>query len=379
MSLDPFAPSPAPLTPEGYQRLGGAHSSRLQGWLAALASRNTVRANIACIGNSVTEGNGASVFSRTWVQQLGPMLNARFPTPGLAAHGRGYLNPAPFDPFPWNPDAYVTNAPALTSSFGFGPALLSFDISTGPNVVTYALNGTAADIMYLTAPGGGVFSWAVDGGAATDVDTNTTFADGVLTGAELGAAGAHTLVLRHVSGGGTFIDGVIESDGDTNSGIMVHGCGFGSTTSAEWLAAAGNVTQPQALAALSPGLIIIELGLNDRASGITPAQTGANLTALIAQQRAAYATPPPFLLLAAYNAALDGPTTPAQWQQYVNAMYQVAGSDLLGQVDVLDLTLRMPSTGAANTWSLYYSDQIHPDDNGHQMIADALCDFLSPA
>jgi phospholipase/lecithinase/hemolysin len=58
-------------------------------------------------------------------------------------------------------------------------------------------------------------------------------------------------------------------------------------------------------------------------------------------------------------------------------MYGIAAAD--SQVDILDLTIRMPGTGAAETWGLYAGDGIHPVDSGHQMIADYLAAFLSPA
>ena len=134
---------------------------------------------------------------------------------------------------------------------------------------------------------------------------------------------------------------------------------------------------PLAIQALDPGIIVVELGVNDNDNGITAAQTQANMETLLAAYRAPFANPPPFLLLADYNAYGYSGTSDATWQQYVSALYAVAAGD--SQVDILDLSLRMPSTGAANTWGLYYSDNLHPASNGHAMIADALCSFLSPA
>lgn len=386
MGFLPFAPSGA-ATPGFYQQLGGAHSARLQGWFASLAGRQTQRADIALIGDSVTAGQGATTFPGTYAQLLPAQLRGRFPTPGLTAGGRGFLPPViP----PTNPTTFAPPYVALTGATvaqmaagalaGFGPNLVTYDLSIQAGVtLTYSLVGDSADILWASNPGNGIFSWKVDAGAATQVPTSAAFNVANVTHVALGSAGAHTLTIAFVSGSHTYVTGVVEYNTDFSSGIQVHDLGYSGSTSAFWTPT-GAPGQAAALVPLSPGLIVIELGLNDLAAAITPAACAANITALIAGCRAALTPPaPPFLLLAAYNAASDGPETPAQWSQYVSAMTQVAAADSRGQVDILDLTLRMPSTGAATTWGLYAGDGIHPVNAGHQMIADALTDFLSPA
>ena len=304
------------------------------------------------------------------------MLRARFPTAGLATGGgRGFLQPK----FPlvggWSaPYITITGSPPLVG--GYGPALNTYDVKS-PAVMTWTLSGDYADIMWLASTGDGSFSYAVDGGSTVTVATGGSNADGQLTRVALGASGPHALVVQGTSATDTYVSGVIEYDGDTSSGIQVHGCALAGSKTTDWTAAGGMHSQPQAAAALSPGLIIIELGLNDAADQPTIPVFTADLQATIAQQRAAYATPPPVLLLATYSAFNDGNVSPATWQTFVAAMYAIAAAD--SEIDVLDLSLRMPNTIASNTWGLYASDGIHPSDNGHAMIADALCSFLSPA
>jgi lysophospholipase L1-like esterase len=363
-----------------WQQSAGGHSYKLQGWFAALAARNVARANVAIIGDSISAGLGASTFARTYPQQLAVMLNARFPTPGLTAHGRGFLAPAPLGVTPWAASSYVTVSPAgLAGIGGYGPGMLTCNIVTGPYTLAYALTGDSADIMWVGSPGFGTGEWKVDAGGFTTFSTSTGgFSDGNITHVSLGAAGAHTLTIATSSaGGGIFIDGVVEYDTDYASGIQVHTGGLSGSKSGDWLTTGSNISQAFATAALQPGLLVIELGVNDAAAAITPAKFASNLTSLIALQRTAYTTAPPVLLLMVYNAYYDGSVTAAAWATYVQAAYGVAAAD--AAVDVLDLTLRMPPTNAANTWSLYYSDGVHPGDRGHQMIADALCEFLSPA
>jgi lysophospholipase L1-like esterase len=381
--LQPFAPSSAPLTAAGFQQLGGAHWSKLQGWFAALGSRQTAKANIVVMGDSITAGQGATTFAGCYQQLLAGQLRTRFPTPGLSGGGRGFLPPIipPSNPttFTYTTIASPANQAGLIagSLFGFGPNLETWDISTsGGNTLTYHLVGDSADILWAGNPGNGTFGWAVDAGGVTSVSTNVALSFNS-THISLGAPGAHTLTITNVSGTPTFITGVIENNGDAATGIQVHNCGFSGATSAFWTAAGGAAQLGPALVPLSPGLIVIELGVNDPANSISATTTQANLKSVIASIRASLSPAPPVLLLAAYNAASDGPTTAAQWQAYVNGMIAVAAGD--PAVDVLDLSIRMPGTAAANTWSLYNVDGIHPNNRGHQVIADVLTEFLSPA
>lgn len=369
-----------------YQSLGGAHSTKLLPWFAKLAGRQTARANVVILGDSITAGQGASTFANTYVQILASMLNTRFPTPGLSSHGRGFLPPIipPSNPSTINSSygsiVTVANSTNLTagSLFGYGPNLETWDIThTATNTLTYSLVGDSADILWAGNPSNGTFEWKVDAGSFTTVSTNVAFGTAYVTHVSLGSAGAHTLTITNASGSPTYITGVVEYNGDYASGIQVHNCGFSGSTTGYWTSAGGDVSGSAALAALSPSLIIIELCANDNGNGITATTSTTNLNSLISSIRSALSPAPPILLLGLYNAASDGPTTPTQWAAYINAMYGIAAGD--SAIDILDLTLRMPSTGAASTYSLYNVDGIHPNNAGHQMIADVLCQYLSPA
>lgn len=380
----PFASTPPAVA---YQQGAAGHSQKLQGWFAALAGRQTQRANIALIGDSITGGQGATSFPATWAQLLPVQLRGRFPTPGLTTGGRGFLPPLipPTNPTTFTPPyVTVTGATAAQmasgSLYGFGPNLVSWDLSIQSGVtLTYSLTGDNADIIWIGASGNGTFSWKVDAGTATNVSTNVTFTGNQsVTSVSLGAAGAHTLTITFVSGSHTYVTGVVEYNTDKAAGIQVHDLGFSGATSFLWTPASGATSQAAGMIPLAPGLIMIELGVNDTASGITPAAWAGNVSAVIGAARAALTPPvPPVLLLMTYNAQADGPTSLTLWQKFVSAAYQLAAADTA--IDVLDLSnFRMPPTNAAVTWGLYAGDQIHPSNAGHQAIADALVSFLSP-
>lgn len=356
------------------QQIGGNHSSKLQGWFAALANRNFAKTNIVCIGDSITEGQGATNESYRWTERLHQLINTRFPCITQPVGGRGFLAPVLAGTNTFSASVYVTVAGTPAELQGFGLNCFTYDLSaTSGCTLTYSLVGDSADILWTGNPGNGSFRWKVDSGSFTTVSTSATFTDGYITHVSLGSAGAHTLVVQWLSGGVTAVDGIIEYNGDFASGIQVHNGGhFGSSTGF-WTDNDIVTGWPSAIAAVNPGLVIIELGSNDPGSAISPSSTYSNLQSIVSGIQSAFTTSPPILLVAAYpNQGND-----AVWPQYVSKMYALAATS--STIDVLDLTLRMPSTLGSPLWGLYYADDVHPSNEGHEYIADAICQYISPS
>ncbi len=357
---------------------GGVHSAKLQGWFAALANRDYARVNVMCIGDSITEGQGATNADYRWTNRLRDNLRARFPTVGLTGGGRGYLQPrlnAGVTTFtlPW-----VTITGSTANQSGYSPNDHA-TLITRACTVTYSLVGDSADIMWIKGGGFGTFSWSVDGGSTTNVSTSgTPTTDGQVTHVSLGTAGAHTLAIAWVSGS-VYLDGVVEYNGDYSSGIQVH-CGgaYGSSTGS-WEGSITSLQYPAAVAALNPGLVIIMLGTNDANTGFNESAAAyqSNMNAVISLVRGAFTTPPPILLVSAYYCTGLG-TSLATWQSFIAATAAIAAGDPM--IDFLDLsTMRMPANNSGNTWGLYAGDSVHPGNKGHALIADYVTQFLSPA
>ena len=248
----------------------------------------------------------------------------------------------------------------------------------------YDLDGTSAFIWWVKQTSGGSFKYSVDGGSYTTEPTAGALTDGPVTPVTLGSSGAHTLRIKYAGGGSTYVSGLIECNGDENSGILVHNGGNSGTTSGTWYSnysGSGAAIPCAGIAAIDPNLIIICLGENDFNTSVPAATFQANLTGLIGLIQTANKTAPggtgvavPILLLAG---PLGVTADAAQWQAYVNAMYAIAAANEL--VDVFDMTLRYPAADAANTWNLVNIAAGELSDNGYSTLADALCDFLSPS
>ena len=367
-----LAASSSSMPPMAYQALGGGHSAKLQNWFINLALSGGESVTVACAGDSFTSGGdpGVTSWAQTWPPLLQKLLVARYPSVSATGSGRGLLPPD--YPTSGVPLPYVTVTGTPTVDYGPGFNLAAYDISAGGGcTLTYSLVGDNAVIAYLQQSGGGTFHYKVDSGSYTPVNTNGTYADGTAVFVSLGSAGSHTLTIAWVSGGATVIDAVIEFDGDLNGGVQVYNCGLSGSTTSSW-----TYSTWTAFEGASVGVVVLELGGNDQGSNVAPATTKANLTTIISSMRTALGAAMPAVLLAAPAQYLPSATYP--WSQYVAGMYAIAAAD--PYTDVLDLTLRMPAIGsgyAPNT--LYNSSTGELTPAAHQMVANAVCSFLSPA
>lgn len=369
--------------------LAPLQSQALTPLFAGLAGRLSARCNIVCIGDSVTEGQGAdgppsSGFENRWLARLRDQLRSRFPTQGLTGGGRGFIGVAATGEisFAW---PATSSQPLGTGTAG--PKAKFLQLAGTGQSITFNLVGDSADIMWAQVPYGGTFSWAVDGGPATSVSTNGgSLVDGKLTHVALGAPGSHTLVLSWVSGQSN-VDGVIEYDGDYSSGIGVHDAGHYGAQTSTWVSAlnGGAVGGPAAaISALAPAAVIITLGVNDQYLGVAPATYQSRLQTIIGDLKARLPSPYPTFLLNMLPPRYNQKNFKYPWSQYITAAENVASADTSGPggtsvVAVFDFT-GTPSMPGADTdvygfWQA--NDLVHPSNKGHQRIGDCLIEFLT--
>lgn len=355
----------------------------LMGWHSALANRHFSRANVVMIGDSITEGEGATSFENSIPARLRKLLRSRFPIDGLTgiAGGQGWINAAATGATSFTWPATVANGPVYNDDWGPKRHTPELNAAAPADIITYTgLQGTAVDIMWVRFAFGGNFRYRVDAGSWTTVATAGAQLDGLKTRVSLGASGTHTLEVEANSVGfQAFVSGVIVYDGDESKGIQVHDCSHWGWTSTNWVSAVtANYSWPAAIAALNPSLITIMMGANDQYLNTDPAVFQSNLVTLISGLRAATGAPSPFppILLAMHGARGDGPFT-YEWSEYVSAAHSIAATDAL--VGVFDMTLgpRMPAEADSPNYSLY-SDDVHLNNRGCSYIADRLVDYISP-
>lgn len=365
------APSPA-LSKSGRERLLTQNAAALQKWRAALASRDFAPVNVVCLGDSITEGQGATTFERTYRQALLRRLRERFPVAGVTG-GRGFIGAAKtgFSSGTW--PVVTGGSPAIDQDRG--PKRQAVILSAAGHSLTFTIKGTSVDLMYARATSSGTISYTIDGGAATTLALaggTTALQSGQLARINLGTSGAHTLVVSYSSGGSCYIEGVVEYDGDETKGIRVHDAGHHGWTTATWSNRGGFDYWMHSIRALNPDLLVLALMANDSTIPIAPATSLSNLKSILSILRGD-AVNPSVLVVPMFQRSEVTATT---WLGYVQAAYQLMAEDPL--VSICDLSARMPAAGLGSNSLGLYADTVHPTDKGHSMIADAILESIAP-
>lgn len=366
------------------QQLATQRSQALLPFSAGVANRHYARCNIVCIGDSISEGQGATLVDRRWIARLRDNLRNRYQTTSLTGGGRGFLGAASSGTISFVWPTTIAGSPVQATTLG--PKGQFVQLSGAGQSITYNLVGDSADIMWTQVPFGGTFSYSIDGGAAVNVSTNGGgILDGMLTHIVLGANGAHTLTLAWVSGSAN-IDGVVEYASDYTRGLQVHDAAHYGWQTSNWVSvtAGGAASPARAINQLSPSAIIITLGVNDQFAGVPPATVQANLTTIISQLRAVATAPYPAIVLNMLPPRVNQSSYTYPWSQYVAAAWNIAANDTGGPsgnsiVTVMDFTLGPRMLGADTDvyggWPV--GDEVHPSDKGHSLIADAVTSFLA--
>jgi hypothetical protein len=187
----------------------------------ALSGRHFTPCKILVVGDSITEGAGATLNIRNrWSDRMKENLRSRFPTDGNPATTLHYVPSYNVVNMPG--DMAVRSAGVTTgTSFGFGAR--HTQLTAAGHTVTFTVTGTSARVVYPKSSGGGSFTWQVDGGTVSSPvsQSSASLQDGYVTDIPLGASGSHTVVIAWVSGGSVFIDGLLVYNGDETKGIHV--------------------------------------------------------------------------------------------------------------------------------------------------------------
>lgn len=355
---------------------GATGAALLQALRSAIANRDLSRCDIPVIGDSITEGQGATAMANRWTSRATRALRTAYPT--LANGSSGGLGFIPVlnsgeTTFTWP----VTRTAGSASTYiGVGPTRLASSMNSG-NTPTFQWTApagtTSVKIMYFDSSVAGSFSYKVNSGATTTV-TNANTGDGKLTAA-VPITGGQVLTIAWVSGN-AFVEGIVHYAGDESSGITLHSCGhFGwnsGTGTSGWMQAAAGFDWRPSVAALIPsgGAVAIMLGTNDSepaGGNFTGQQFQASLQALVTYLRGySGLTNKPLLLVIPYQPNVTT-VDPGGWAAYAAAIRAVAAANIATYV--IDLNYRLPSVASGGG---LYADTVHPSDLGHGLIGETV-------
>lgn len=327
----------------------------LDRWNTAVAAGN---ANWVAVGDSITQGQGASTRGNRWIQKTLGLIRAQS-QPGGVTGGVGYV-PAWYGLF--GPDstweAWTSRAGSYADETWAGNLSYhqtTLTVGTPHGSAVYTVTGTDADIWYVQAAGS--FTWQVDGGTATTVVGSGSFGQ-AKTRISLGTAGSHTITITDVSTSTnyTVLTGIVVFNGDTTSGMRLFDAAHSGYKSSDYTANSSSFAEAVALCA--PDLVTIALSTNDLAT-LTAAQTKTNLVALITAIRAAATVQPSILVTSMYK-----PQGNAQWAATDAAIRSIITDD--PTVGLLDFSTPMGETSPGGYWS---TDNLHPSDSGHDYMS----------
>lgn len=348
-------------------------SDPLAAWRDLAASRT---AQVVAIGDSITEGAGASNIALRWQTILqsalrGSSTGAQFPfLPAYPATGAGVP---------------VTRTGNVIANASYGMGGRTAVVQDGGQVA-FTFTGTSCQVMHTRGSGTGVMSVQIDGGTPVVVDTNS--ASGASSNAALWSsgpltAGAHTVtVTRHSSsaaGQHVYLQGLLTYNGDERGGVRVLDSAHSGWSTKQMVEGTPDRISRMSTAVQAAGgadLATIAFGTNDPVNSVTAADFEANVRRMIAALRAD-GFDGPVLLIGMYrgNTVPDDP-----FRQYAEGMARIASEDKM--VAFLDLRGQMPDVPTPHTAPSgqgFYADGLHPSDLGHSKIASLVNAALTGA
>jgi lysophospholipase L1-like esterase len=338
-------------------------------WNAAVADRAEAPAKWVALGDSITEGQGASTRSARWTDLTRDELRRLHPTDGTTG-GVGYL-PANFAVYA--PDStwadWAVDGSGTTYAIDTVPDLGYRALAMQPGATrTWPFTGTGLDIWWARSPDSGDFTYRIDGGEPQTVRTTGSETTGAVTRVDGLTRGEHTVTVTAVA---TFaLEGFTIYDGDRDAGIHLY-------DSARSGATIGTFTKDEAgflraMRRVGPDLITITLGGND-AGHITPDELGRQYRAFLRALRS-LPSKPSLLVIGEFTPApamTDGMS--ASWSTYLDAIERAAKSSGAAWVSMADT---FPTATYAGT-GIYSTDGLHPNDRGQRKIAKLVLDTLA--
>lgn len=327
----------------------------------ALARSGGARAHILVEGDSITQGYYADTpyYSKSFCGLLAGYLDSWVG----ASNATGVVPVSEIPAFggPASEDRFVGPVSSTAWGQGFGG---KNRFSTGAtNTYTFTANCDTFRIHYERGSNGGTWSWSIDGGAPTTVNSNGASA-ALTTDCAAGSTASHTLTITSPASNYLFLNGV-EAFTGANGGVKVSRVGFNGETSAKLVAGNASAGNLAAVVAAAPHLTILAMGVNDYGGQYDLATYNANLQAAVT---AAQTTGDVLLLaLCSQSSSLAIP-----YSSYVSEMQTVA---TLKNCVMLDLSDRWGTYAAANAAGLM-ADGTHPNSVGDYEIASWLLGFL---
>lgn len=369
--------------PKGVQIPSGA----LDQWYTAkaLAAGGSAQVNVVFIGDSWMSGYTSSAWrSKSWYALVKNGLTANIPLAGeyIPQADSAALSPAiPSDAAYWTiTTAGTLNAsgnkylPFGASTSGATAATDTFVFDSGRNNASVTpISFVDCDVLYSQGTAGGsAFTVSIDGGANTNLSYNAGAASRRTTQQYTGLSNApHTITITNTTAAAAALGGgvTVYPSGRTASGLVIarhclQGTGSanisnqyngGTTTLDGWAAAINDWPNTK--------LVIVDMLGNDMQSGLALDTYVQNMSVCLDWIKTVGASA---VMMIPYPTT--GLTNYQKFGQYVE---RITGM-WLGAGHALVSFLHTFAAGSGTGWL----SGIHPNDTGHQQIANTFLSFL---
>lgn len=343
--------------------LYNATPNTLRRWFAALsrAEAGGVNAHLACVGDSTVWGAaGATPYTtQSWPGRLRTMVAKRFgDVGGLGVEAFIDLANATANP--------LVVATGFTRDGARGVFNSAYSSTAASQTLVYGPIVTAGfKIYYANRAGGGAFTYKIDSGSTTTVNTaNATESIQSVT-VTASSTASHSLTITSSDTSPVTILAV-EAYTATTGGVKVSRLGQNGAKAGDAITSTNPTSSLYAVTSMAaPDLVAVCLEVNDWLTSTSTATYSSRLATLIDQVRAVNAD---VLLIAC--APPDPTLSTATLAAYSQVLYQLADSK---NVALLDLQHRWSSYSLANAAPYsFMGDDRHPSSRGYFDIARAV-------
>lgn len=337
-------------------------STSLRRARAALANHNTAPFKVVCVGDSTVFGANANGAQSTdsWPAQLSKMLAAQ--EGKQASTGVVYfLNYT----FAADPRIELNGIWALGNVGPFNNAGRQSNTAGSEIRFTPVIPVDSFTIYYAKNTDTGSFTYKIDTGSATTVNSNAGAVGYGTVVVPAGSAGTHTLTITAADANYTRIIGVEGTNGTTGTRVTRAGLGGSMASSFNLGSSLGNGGSIGTFDALTPNLVILAFGVNEYLQQVSTATYKTNMQAII--DRAKTAGADVVMLTGVPNSDTSKATSQAAYKQ---AQYDLADTNNLA---VIDIDYLWGSYAISNAAPLsLYGDVTHPNTKGYGDIASAI-------
>jgi lysophospholipase L1-like esterase len=339
-------------------------------WDAALADVGTEPARWLAVGDSITEGQGASALTTRWVDLTRDGLRAAHPVEGVAG-GVGY-RPAAFATYgpdsPWAQWAGArdgrTTPVADVADLGYR----AVEVAPGSSL-RYDVVGTDLDLWWT--PGEGSFRYRVDAEPEQVVDTaDATGGDAAgITEVSGLAAGPHMVTISVDDDAPTSL--VLQGLAQFDRGVtLFDSARSGATVSTFTHDLDGFLSAAEAV---QPDLVTITLGANDAVT-TSPDDLAEGYTTLV-EALQGLDSAPTVLVVDEFTPALS---VASAWNGSAGD-YRAAIDGVVDRTGAVSVTIdeALAGSGVTDLGSLLSADGLHPNDAGQRVLADFMTATLA--